>query len=155
MSKNYDYQNFYFTTLNGSEMCIRCWTYEYSNGWGHKAALISIGSTYYDYEKRITYYNRTYECFKYKSVIYKLVDEFYNKKSQKMDREFIYTQLKTIADNKREEAEAWIKNFTNMYNSLSSDMKDILKNADITLNTQEDAEAIIKSALTFDACMSK
>lgn len=67
------------------EFEIVAYSYETRNSWGHKATLIHNG-THELNRYKITYYNRTWETYRYQSVIKsvisdyqrQLIDEFIN-----------------------------------------------------------------------------
>lgn len=151
MAKKSNEKNFYFKTIEGDEMRIHCWTYSYSRGWGHRAEVVRYNNKYYDFTKRITYDNRTYEAFKYESMLYKIVSEFLNTKAEKMQKDFIFKQIKAIADNEAAQAEAWFNSFVKKYNALSDSTKEKIKNSDVLLNSQDEADAFINSALLLDS----
>lgn len=144
-------KNFYFSTLNGEDLMIYCETYEYYNGWGHRATIVCDGNKWPNFTKRQTYYNRTWESFTYETVLKKVIDYYYNLKSQKNDKRFILKQIESIAKNEQEKCEAWLKDFTKKYNSLSEETKETLRKKDIVFNTQEEAETVINTALLIDA----
>ena len=148
MSKKYNYKDFTFKTLKDGELFIRAWTYEYSTGWGHKCYYYTDNSNYA--EARKTYYNRTWECFTYESLIHSVIDRLYPNKSQKLEHDFIVKQVEAIAKHEHEKAEAWFNTFKSLYNSLSDNMKKTLEKSDIILNTTEEAETVLKSAKMFD-----
>lgn len=50
------------------EFKIVAYSYETRNSWGHKAELIN-NNNYTLNTYKITYYNRTWECYQYQSVI--------------------------------------------------------------------------------------
>lgn len=147
MAKISDMQQFRFTTLNGEDVLINCWTYSYSRGWGHRACLVYVGDRFINAEKRITYYNRTWEAFKYESMLNKMIYTYFNKADQK----FLNMQVKAIADNEAAQAEAWFNSFVKKYNALSDSTKEKIKNSDILLNSKDEADAFINSALLLDS----
>lgn len=147
MAKISDMQQFRFTTLNGEDILINCWTYSYSRGWGHRACLVYVGDRFINAEKRITYYNRTWEAFKYESMLNKMIYTYFNKADQK----FLNMQVKAIADNEAAQAEAWFNSFVKKYNALSDSTKEKIKNSDILLNSKDEADAFINSALLLDS----
>lgn len=147
MSKISNMQQFRFTTLNGEDVLINCWTYSYSRGWGHRACLVYVGDRFINAEKRITYYNRTWETFEYETMLKKMIYTYFNKADQK----FLNMQVKAIADNEAAQAEAWAAAFTKKFNALSDSTKEKIKNSDILLNSKDEADALINSALLLDS----
>jgi hypothetical protein len=53
---------------------IDCWTYETRYSWGHKAELY-INNELVS-EKKITYYNRTWEAYTYQSILGYIVEKY-------------------------------------------------------------------------------
>ena len=149
-----DKKLFNFKDINGNDIRVDCETYEYSRGWGHRATLVWVGDNWYNFTKRKTYYNRTYESFKYESVLYSLFESFYNRKADKDNLDYLCAQLKDYANNERKEAEKWLKAFESRYNALSDNTKAHLKNADITLENKEQAESILKLSEAFDLLLN-
>lgn len=147
MSKISNMQQFRFTTLNGEDVLINCWTYSYSRGWGHRACLVYVGDRFINAEKRITYYNRTWEAFKYESMLNKMIYSYFNKADQK----FLKMQVQAIADNEAAQAEAWFNSFVKKYNALSDSTKEKIKNSDVLLNSKEEADAFINFSLLLDS----
>ena len=147
MSKISNMQQFRFKTLNGEDVLINCWTYSYSSGWGHRACLVYVGDRFINAEKRITYYNRTWEAFKYESMLKKMIYTYFNKADQK----FLNMQVQAIADNEAAQAEAWFNSFVKKYNALSDSTKEKIKNSDVLLNSKDEADALINSALLLDS----
>lgn len=151
MSKITNTQNFYFTTLTGEDVMIHCETYEHQTGWGHRATICYIGNNYLQFTKRQTYYNRTWECFTYETVIHKVLNAYFNSKTEKNELAFIMKQVDAIAQHEHEKAAAWCEAFTKKYNALSDETKDMLRKKDIMFNTTEQAETVINAALMLDA----
>lgn len=51
---------------------VNTWTYETRNNWGHKCNVSTTIDNVYGYaESKIVYYNRTYESYRFQSVIHK------------------------------------------------------------------------------------
>ena len=151
MSKIYNKQHFNFKTMDGRDVLIYCETYEHSTGWGHRASIAYVGNSWYDFTKRQTYYNRTWESFTYETVIKKVLYAFWNLKSDRNELEYLLKQVKAIADHEAEKCKAWLDAFTKKYNALSDETKDMLRKKDIVFNTTEEAETVINTALMIDA----
>ena len=86
-------QRFILKDLKGNDFIIECVVYEHSNGWGHRATIVFDGEDYINFSKRITYYNRTREKFKYESVLRKVIEYYYSKKADTEKREHLLKQL--------------------------------------------------------------
>jgi hypothetical protein len=57
------------------EFKIVAYSYETRNSWGHKAELIN-NNNYTLNTYKITYYNRTWECYQYQSVIKSVLSDY-------------------------------------------------------------------------------
>lgn len=57
------------------ELKIVAYSYETRNSWGHKATLI-LNDTRELNQYKITYYNRTWECYQYQSVIKSVISDY-------------------------------------------------------------------------------
>ena len=67
--------------------------YETSNSWGHKSTLLING---YEWAKtKIRYYNRTWECYTYQSVMYKVLDEYKDRLLKNFLENYLYNNGKT------------------------------------------------------------
>lgn len=148
MSNILDSKNFYFKNLEGEDVMIYCEVYSYARGWGHRAYIVYDGERFINFNKRITYYNRTWEAFKFESVLYKVVSAFYPKK----EAAFIKNQIKAIADQTKAELDAWMAGRFKKYNALSDETKETIKKADVLLTSREEADALINLSLLKDAC---
>lgn len=144
--KTYDYKTFNFKTLNGGDVSIICFTFDTGRSWGHRAVNQSTGE-----QVKINYYNRTWEAFKYESVLNKAIYAMYpQEKRQRAQRAFIYKQVKAIARYEAEACEKWLKGFKKAYDALSDDTKKTLQKSDIFINSIEQGEAILKGAQLLD-----
>lgn len=57
------------------ELSIVAYSYETRNSWGHKATLLH-NDTHELNRYKITYYNRTWECYRYQSVIKSVLSDY-------------------------------------------------------------------------------
>ena len=64
-----------FTCKAHPELSIVATTYENSRNWGHKAELL-INNNHTLNTYKIRYYNRTWECYKYQSVIKSVLSDY-------------------------------------------------------------------------------
>ena len=149
--KKYDFTTFNFKGLNGEELEITCFTYETQYNWGHRCYVFYNNMQLKD--EKITYYNRTWECFKYESLLNKVVDVVYPGKKQKMERDFIRKQIQAIADREREECDRWVADFKKFWSGLSDNTKKVIQKAGVTVNSIEEAESLIKSAGLIDTVL--
>ena len=68
-------------TINNNNYTFICETWETSRTWGHKVTLFRNDVEYTT--QKITYYNRTWESYKYKTCIFKCIETI-------IDEEFQY-----------------------------------------------------------------
>ena len=79
-----------FTCKKYPEFKIVAYSYETRNSWGHKATLIH-NDTHELNTYKITYYNRTWECYRYQLVIKSILYDY----MQSIIKEFINDYKKT------------------------------------------------------------
>lgn len=136
MVKQYDVR--YFTAkVNGEEIGFRCYTTNTRYGFCHTAHL--IGWKYSITDTKASYYNRTWERFKYESVLKSAI-----KKLPKAIQQEVYDQ---IIDHKAAEehakAEDFVNAFSGLYNGLNEDNKETLAKSGIQINSEQDAKAVM------------
>ena len=148
MAKEYDKKSFYFTLPDGRDVLIVAWRYEWRGGygacgWGHKASVVYVGNDFYNFEKRITYYNRTWESFTYESMLRKIICDFFSGKKEKLNRECLLKQVQAIADHESEKCAAWLKAFETAYNGLTGEQRQSLADADIEITNEKQADVAL------------
>lgn len=67
--------------------------YETSNSWGHKSTLLINGAEWESV--KIRYYNRTWECYTYQSVMYKVLEAYKERKLKNFLDIYLYNTGKT------------------------------------------------------------
>ena len=145
MAKQYNKQSFYFTLPDGRDVLIVAWRYETRNSWGHKASLAYVGNVFPDFEKRITYYNRTWERFTYESMLLKVIREYFSGNKNALIRECLKKQIDAIAKHEEEECDAFMKAFSKAYAALSDDQKQRLADADIEITNEKQADIALSA----------
>lgn len=60
------------TFIINDNLSVDCWQYETRNSWGHRANLVQNGRIIM--ERKIRYYNRTWESFTYESILQDVVE---------------------------------------------------------------------------------
>lgn len=68
-------------TINNNNYTFVCETWETSRAWGHKVTLFRNDAEYTT--QKVTYYNRTWESYKYQTCIFKCIETI-------IDEEFKY-----------------------------------------------------------------
>lgn len=139
--------------VNGKNYTFTCYTQDTSYGFRHVCCEGFSNTDNASYIKndiiaKATYYNRTWESFRYETVLKKAIEL-----QPKEDRE----QLKAILIDKRnieehEKCEKEMKAFENLYNQTSDRFKDVAKN--IVMNDEKDMQ-IVKGIMLMDIMMNK
>lgn len=70
-----EYINKYkFDEKDFKDVSFFCEYYETRNSWGHRGHVMGIGLNCLDTKRR--YYNRTWECYTYQSLLFDLLDKY-------------------------------------------------------------------------------
>ena len=136
MSKQYDVR--YFTAkVNGKEIEFRCYTTDTRNGFCHTAHY--VGWDYDLTDTKASYYNRTWERFKYESVLKRAIE-----KLPKEVRQQVYGQIiDGKAAEEEQKAEEMVEKFQRLHESLSEENKERLANSGIEIHSEGDAKAVM------------
>ena len=139
--------------VNGNSYTFTCYSQSTSYGFRHICCEGFSNTSVCRYVAgdiiaKATYYNRTWESFKYETVLRKAIE-----KQPKADQE----QLKAILIDKRnqeehEQCEREFKAFENLYNRTSDKFKDVAQN--IVMNDEKDMQ-IVKGIMLMDIMMNK
>lgn len=129
MVRKYDYQDFNFL-VNGKEINVRCYTTDTRTGFCHHAICG-------DEHTRVSYYNRTWERFKYESVLERMAEKF-----SKSACAEILAQIKDIAEHKRQKCEEDLARFKGLYDSLSDNAKGILARSGVEVHNEKDVQFV-------------
>ena len=79
--------------INGKRFEFANEYYETSYSWGHKSTLLING---YERESvKIRYYNRTWECYTYQSVMYKVLEQYKDRRLENYLNNYLYTNGKS------------------------------------------------------------
>jgi len=134
--KQYDVR-YFSAKVNGKEIEFRCYTTDTRCGFCHTAHY--IGWKYDITDTKASYYNRTWERFEYESVLKRAIE-----KLPKDMQEAVYGQIiEHKAAEEYEKAEEQVKAFENLYNGLTEENKEHLKNSGIEIRSEEDAKAVM------------
>ena len=127
-TKKYNHE--YFTaTVGGKEISFHCWTTDNPNGFCHYCNTWEYGNT------RCIYYNRTWERFRYESVLSAAIDKFPKAMREELREQIIERKYRA----EHEKAEAFLGNFQRLYNGLNDENKKRM--ADFpTIQTEIDAK---------------
>lgn len=111
-TKKYNHE--YFTaTVDGKEIEFHCWTTSNRNGFCHYCSTWEYGNS------RCVYYNRTWERFRYESVLSAAIDKFPKAMREELREQIIERKAKK----EHEEAEAFLGRFEKLYNGLNEENK--------------------------------
>lgn len=96
----------------------------------------------------ITYSNRTWERYKYESVLDQLARKMAGKDEQNLKA--FNACIDAKAQEEKDACDAWFNNFKKGYDALSDDTKKMLADSDIMLESKEQADAVLKGAQMLD-----
>ena len=136
MSKQYDIR-YFSAKVNGKEIEFRCYTTDTRNGFCHTAHY--VGWDYDLTDTKASYYNRTWERFKYESVLKRAIEKLPTDVRQQ-----VYDQIidgKASEEEKR--AEEQMARFQSLYDGLSEENKERLANSGIEIHSEGDAKAVM------------
>ena len=136
MSKQYDIR-YFSAKVNGKEIEFRCYTTDTRNGFCHTAHY--VGWDYDLTDTKASYYNRTWERFKYESVLKRAIE-----KLPKEVRQQVYGQIiDGKAAEEEQKAEEMVEKFQRLHESLSEENKERLANSGIEIHSEGDAKAVM------------
>ena len=134
--------------VNGRNYVFTCYGQDTSYGFRH-ICTEGYNNTEYsrwiksDIVAKATYYNRTWERFKYETVLRRGIEEVAPSKDVEKKLKAILIDKK--ADKEHEEAEAQIKAFENLWNGLSDKNKEHVRNGlgGNLIQTEDQARAVM------------
>lgn len=140
--------------VNGNNYTFTCYTQDTSYGFRHICCEGFSNTTECRYVRddivaKATYYNRTWECFLYETVLKQAIE-----KQPKADREGLTNILiKKTAQDEHEKCEKELEAFTNLYNKTSDTFKEKIANSGIIMNNDSDVRAV-KGLMLLDILMN-
>lgn len=135
MNKRYNEQEFE-CKVNNHTYIFYCWTENTRYGFRHLCK--NLDNSYEKYTSKCCYYNRTWERFRYESVLSKAIEQLENDKEQV--RAIL---IEGKAEQDRKECEQFFNTFQKEYNKLPNSTKETLKN--VTVNSEEQAKTLLTS----------
>ena len=136
------------TEVNGQKFTFTCYGQSTSYGFRHICTLGYNNTTVAKYIKddiiaKACYYNRTWERFTYETVLNKGIENLDESKEVKEELKAILIEGK--AQKEHEECEKFCKSFETLYNGLTEENKQHLKNGlgDNLIQTEEQANAVM------------
>lgn len=139
-------ERFILRDKNGAEVEVRCSTHNTRYGFKHVAKAFYDGR---EQSASISYQNRTWESFKYQSVLRRLATRL--ARNDEDNLKAFENSLNKKAQAVHEECEQWLNNFKKDYDGLSDGTKKMLADSNIHLTSTEQAESVMKTAKVFDA----
>lgn len=121
--------------VNGKEYSFKCYTTSTRCGFCH-----TVRSLDYDVrDTKVSYYNRTWERFDYETALKGMIRKF-----PKDWQDTMWAQLiERKAAEEHEKAEAFFGAFSALHSSLSDENKKRLADADIHIETEAQAHAVM------------
>lgn len=130
-TKKYNHE--YFTaTVGGQEIEFHCWTTSNRNGFCHYCYTERYGNS------RCVYCNRTWERFRYESVLSEAIDKFPKRMRADLREQIIEGKYREA----KAEAEAFLGEFQSAYEKLSDANKKILAKSP-AIQTEEQAKGVL------------
>jgi hypothetical protein len=146
--KLYGRQVFEATVSNGEKYTFTCYGQGTSYGFRHICTLGYNNTTECKWIKkdiiaRCSYYNRTWECFTYQTVLNAAINNLNVDEQTRQDLKTILIDRKELEVKK--EVEEWTKDFENTWNSLSEKNKQHVRNGlgDNLIQTEEQAKGVL------------
>lgn len=100
------------------------------------------------YQTSITYQNRTWERYRYESVLDKLASKIAGRDTEHLKA--FKACIDAKAQEEKEACDAWFNAFKKSYDALSDKTKDMLKRTNINLTSREQADAVLHTAQMYD-----
>ena len=134
--------------VNGKEFIFTCYGQGTSYGFRHICCEGFSDTTVARYVKddiiaKACYYNRTWESFKYETVLRKGIENLYESDEVKAKLKAIL--IDKTAQDEHERAEQQVKTFENLWNGLNEKNKEHIRNGlgDNLIQTEEQAHAVM------------
>ena len=142
-------EKFVFKDKLGKTFEVYCETKGSRWGFKHTARAEYNGDVF---RTSSTYQNRTWERYRYESVLSQLANKIAGNDSDNLKAFKACVDAK--AQEEKEACDAWFNNFKKGYDGLSDKTKKMLADSDIMLTSKEQADDVLKSAQIIDAIMS-
>ena len=135
-------------TVNGQDYTFTCYGQSTSYGFRHICTLGYNDTTECRYVKsdiiaKATYYNRTWESFKYETVLHRGIENLNADEDTKAQLKAILIDKK--AQDEHEKCEQEVKAFENLWNGLTDKNKEHIRNGlgDNGIQTEDQAKAVM------------
>lgn len=132
------------TEINGKKYSFTCFGQDTRYGFRH-VCFKGSDIHYPEYAKsyllnKCCYYNRTWECFQYQTVLNGAINKLDVDEQTRKDLKTVLIDRKELEIKK--EVEEWTKDFEETYNSLSDKNKEILKKSPL-IQSEEQAKGVL------------
>ena len=134
--------------VDGREFTFTCYGQGTSYGFRHICTLGYSDTTVARYVKgaiiaKACYYNRTYESFKYETVLRRGIDNL--NETQEVKDKLVAILIDKTAQEEHEKAEQQIETFKSLWNGLSDKNKEHIRNGlgDNLIQSEEQAHAVM------------
>lgn len=121
--------------VNGNEIRFKCYTTDTREGFCHTALCLDYDTT----ATKESYYNRTWESFKYETVLARAIDKLPGEVREAVRRQIIDGEAKAEHDR----AEAMFSNFKRLHDGLSDENKARLASSGLEIHDESDARAVM------------
>lgn len=142
--------------VNGNNYTFTCYGQGTSYGFRHICCLGFSDTTVARYVKddiiaRASYYNRTWESFKYETVLRQAINNLDVDEDTRAKLKAIL--IDKTAQDEHEKCEKEVQAFKALYDKTSQDFKDRIAKSDIVMNNDSDVQAV-KSLMLFDILLN-
>ena len=147
MARKFYGKQTFTATVNGNTYVINCYTQDTNYGFRHVAFL---EKGYYETQlAKACYYNRTWESFRYETVLKSAIE-----KLPKADQEGLYNILiNKTAQEEHERCEKEFQAFEALFNKTSDTFKQAVANSNLIMNSDEDV-SMVKSLMALDIVLN-
>lgn len=133
-TKRYNHKDFEFT-VNGEVIRFYCYITDTKNGFCHHVWAVGGGK---DYEHtRVSYFNRTWETFKYETALKSAVAKF-----RKVFRAHLILELQAISLSEHEKAEKFVQAFKANFAALSDEQKKFVRDHTPEITNKDQAKMV-------------
>ena len=143
-------------TVNGEEFTFTCYGQGTSYGFRHICTLGYNDTTVARYVKddiiaKASYYNRTWESFKYETVLRRAIDNLDVSEDTRAKLKAII--IDKTAQDEHEKCEKEVQAFKALYDKTSDSFKERMANSDFMINSEDDVK-LAKGLMMLDIVMN-
>ena len=143
-------------TVNGQDFTFTCYGQGTSYGFRHICTLGYNDTTVARYVKddiiaKASYYNRTWESFKYETVLRQAINNLDVSEDTRAKLKAII--IDKTAQDEHEKCEKEVQAFKALYDKTSQDFKDRMANSDFMINSDDDVK-LAKGLMMLDIVLN-